>query len=156
VYSLFKARLFETTIRYFTQYVAKPSSSSTSRYELFAFFRIDFYLITQSALFINIQAIQLKNVLYSKDESLKAEYQERWLRIADETRAYIKNKCIETLGTETQRPSQAAQCVGYIACVELPRNLWPECISTQIWFSSCKLAIAELGSDCLFVHLKIV
>ncbi len=75
------------------------------------------------------QAIQLKNVLYSKDETLKTEYQERWLRIEEDMRSYIKNKCIETLGTETQRPSQAAQCVGYIACVELPRNLWPDCIS---------------------------
>ena len=40
---------------------------------------------------------------------------------------------METLGTETKRPSQAAQCVGYIACAELPRGLWPDCISTH-WF----------------------
>ncbi len=74
----------------------------------------------------------MKNALYSKEETLKQEYQERWLRIQDDIRAYIRNNCIETLGTETQRPSQAAQCVGYIACAELPRGLWPDCISTNL------------------------
>jgi importin subunit beta-1 len=48
--------------------------------------------------------------------------------MADDVRAYIRNNCIETLGSETKRPSQAAQCVGYIACAELPRGLWPDCI----------------------------
>lgn len=35
---------------------------------------------------------------------------------------------MESLGTETIRPSSAAQCVAYIACAELPHNLWPELI----------------------------
>lgn len=35
----------------------------------------------------------------------------------------------ETLGTEKTRPSIAAQCVASVACVELPRGLWPEVIS---------------------------
>jgi importin subunit beta-1 len=74
-------------------------------------------------------AIQLKNAVYSKDELLKAQYQERWLSMTEEVRAYIRNNCLETLGSETKRPSQAAQCVGYIACAELPRNLWPDCIN---------------------------
>jgi importin subunit beta-1 len=42
--------------------------------------------------------------------------------------------CIESLGTETSRPSQAAQCVGYMACAELPRGLWPDCISKYLIF----------------------
>jgi len=74
-------------------------------------------------------AIQLKNAVYSKDEAIKQQHQERWLRMTDDVRAYIKNNCIETLGSETKRPSQAAQCVGYIACAELPRMLWPDCIN---------------------------
>jgi importin subunit beta-1 len=74
-------------------------------------------------------AIQLKNAIYSKEETVKLAHQERWLQIPEDIRNYIKNNCIETLGTETKRPSQAAQCVGYIACAELPRNLWPDCIS---------------------------
>lgn len=79
-------------------------------------------------------AIQLKNSIYSKDENLKAQYQERWLQIAEEARTYIKNNCIQAIGTETKRPSQAAQCVGYIACAELPRGLWPECIRIYYGF----------------------
>ena len=74
-------------------------------------------------------AIQLKNAIYSKDETIKLQHQERWLQIPEDVRTYIKNNCIETLGTETKRPSQAAQCVGHIACAELPRNLWPDCIN---------------------------
>ena len=74
-------------------------------------------------------AIQLKNAIYSKDETIKQQHQERWLQMTEDVRAYIKNNCIETLGTETKRPSQAAQCVGYIACAELPRGLWPDCIN---------------------------
>ncbi len=35
---------------------------------------------------------------------------------------------LETLGTETMRPSTAAQCVAYIACAELPHGMWPELI----------------------------
>ena len=35
---------------------------------------------------------------------------------------------LETLGTETSRPSSAAQCVAYIACAELPMNGWPDLI----------------------------
>ena len=71
----------------------------------------------------------MKNAIYSKDEAIKTQYQERWLTMAEDVRAYIRNNCLETLGTETKRPSQAAQCVGYIACAELPRMLWPDCIS---------------------------
>lgn len=71
----------------------------------------------------------MKNAIYSKDETIKAQYQERWLQIPEEVRNYIKNNCIDSLGTETKRPSQAAQCVGYIACAELPKGLWPDCIN---------------------------
>jgi len=74
-------------------------------------------------------AIQLKNAIYSKEEQIKLQHQERWLQIPEDIRNYIKNNCIESLGTETKRPSQAAQCVGYIACAELPRSLWPDCIN---------------------------
>ena len=74
-------------------------------------------------------AIQLKNAIYSKDEAIKQQHQERWLQIPQDVRNYIKNNCMEALGTETKRPSQAAQCVGYIACAELPRGLWHDCLS---------------------------
>jgi hypothetical protein len=37
-----------------------------------------------------------------------------------------------TLGTESFRPSAAAQCVQLIAMVELPRGLWPGLIQTLV------------------------
>ena len=41
---------------------------------------------------------------------------------------YDELQVLETLGTETTRPSSAAQCVAYIACAELPQNLWPDLV----------------------------
>jgi hypothetical protein len=101
---------------------------------VFSFVLSSFSLLTFVSLLIIIIfiAIQLKNAVYSKEETLRTQYQERWLQIPEDVRNYIKNNCIQALGTETKRPSQAAQCVGYIACAELPQNLWPECISNEI------------------------
>jgi importin subunit beta-1 len=39
---------------------------------------------------------------------------------------------VNTLGTESFRPSAAAQCVQLIAMVELPRALWPGLIQNLV------------------------
>ena len=70
--------------------------------------------------------LQLKNRLTSNDDIVKQTYQERWLAIPDEIRAYIKNNILTALGTESYRPSAAAQCVQCVAVVELPRSFWPD------------------------------
>ena len=70
--------------------------------------------------------LQLKNRLTSNDDIVKQTYQERWLAVPDEIRAYIKNNILTALGTESYRPSAAAQCVQCVAVVELPRSLWPD------------------------------
>lgn len=72
--------------------------------------------------------IQLKNSLYSKEATLQAEYKQRWISFPDEVRMHIKKNVLETLGSETVRPSSAAQCVAYIACAELPTGMWPDLI----------------------------
>lgn len=38
------------------------------------------------------------------------------------------HQVLQTLGTETYRPSSASQCVAGIACAEIPVNQWPELI----------------------------
>lgn len=38
------------------------------------------------------------------------------------------SQVLQTLGTETYRPSSASQCVAGIACAEIPMNQWPELI----------------------------
>ncbi|XP_021959205.1 importin subunit beta-1 isoform X2 [Folsomia candida] len=73
--------------------------------------------------------LQLKNLLTSKDSAMKGQYQQRWLMLADDIRAYVKKNVLGALGTETTRPSSAAQCVAYIAVTELSQNQWPEVIS---------------------------
>ncbi|XP_064598231.1 importin subunit beta-1-like [Liolophura sinensis] len=72
--------------------------------------------------------LQLKNALYSKDPSIREQYQQRWLQFPVEIKEHIKTCVLETLGTETTRPSSAAQCVAYIACAELPHGLWLELV----------------------------
>lgn len=97
--------------------------------------------------------LQLKNQLTSKDDAIGKQYQQRWLSFPPETREYIKNnvsqcqcriklydfdiKCcssqiLETLGTESTRPSSAAQCVAYVAVTELPVNQWSYLIGTLV------------------------
>ncbi|KAF8793909.1 Importin subunit beta-1 like protein [Argiope bruennichi] len=72
--------------------------------------------------------LQLKNALTSKDLEIRLKYQERWLQFPAEIRNYVKQNVLSALGTETIRPSSAAQCVAYIAVAELPRGEWPELI----------------------------
>uniref|UniRef100_A0A3B4GQ92 Karyopherin subunit beta 1 n=1 Tax=Pundamilia nyererei TaxID=303518 RepID=A0A3B4GQ92_9CICH len=72
--------------------------------------------------------LQVKNSLTSKDPDVKAQYQQRWLAIDINARREIKNYVLQTLGTETYRPSSASQCVAGIACAEIPVNQWPELI----------------------------
>ncbi|KAK6961585.1 importin subunit beta-1 [Biomphalaria glabrata] len=73
--------------------------------------------------------LQLKNALYSKDNAIKLQHHQRWLQFPDDVRSFIKQNVLDSLGTETVRPSSAAQCVAYIACAELPHGLWPDLIA---------------------------
>ncbi|RXM32144.1 Importin subunit beta-1 [Acipenser ruthenus] len=72
--------------------------------------------------------LQVKNSLTSKDPDVKTQYQQRWLAIDANARREVKNYVLQTLGTETYRPSSASQCVAGIACAEIPVNQWPELI----------------------------
>ncbi|CAG9767611.1 unnamed protein product [Ceutorhynchus assimilis] len=76
--------------------------------------------------------LQLKNQLTAKDLSMKDQYQQRWLAFPADVRTYIKKNVVGALGTETNRPSSAAQCVAYIGVAELPKGDWPDLISTLV------------------------
>ncbi|GFS20487.1 importin subunit beta-1, partial [Elysia marginata] len=73
--------------------------------------------------------LQLKNALYSKDNAIKLQHQQRWLHFPQPVRELIKQNVLDTLGTEAVRPSSAAQCVAYMACAELPHKMWPDLIA---------------------------
>lgn len=76
--------------------------------------------------------LQLKNHLTSKDPNIKIQFQQRWLSFPEDIRTYIKKNVVGALGTETNRPSSAAQCVAYIAVTELPQGQWPDLIGTLV------------------------
>lgn len=69
--------------------------------------------------------LQLKNQLTAREEALRIQQQDRWRSLPEETRLYIRERVLSTLGTEVFRPSSAPQCLAYIAIVELPDKTWP-------------------------------
>lgn len=76
--------------------------------------------------------VQLKNFLHTNDESLRAQYEERWLAMPEDVRVYTKTNVLGALGTESFRPSAAAQCIQLIAMAELPRQMWPALLTTLV------------------------
>ncbi|XP_017769525.1 PREDICTED: importin subunit beta isoform X3 [Nicrophorus vespilloides] len=76
--------------------------------------------------------LQLKNQLTSKDPIIKINYQQRWLGFPEAIRTYIKKNILGALGTETSRPSSAAQCVAYVAVTELPHRQWQGLVSQLV------------------------
>jgi len=102
--------------------------------------------------------LQLKNALYSKDANVKLEYQQRWLQFPEEIRNFIKANVVASLGTESVRPSSAAQCIANIGCTELTQGLWPDLTSilcanvtnpgsTEMMKESCLEAIGYICQD---------
>ncbi|XP_060517733.1 importin subunit beta isoform X2 [Cylas formicarius] len=89
--------------------------------------------------------LQLKNQLTSKDHNIRLQYQQRWLDFPEDIRSYIKKNVLGALGTETNRPSSAAQCVAYIAVAELPQGQWPELI--QILVNNVVQATSEMQKE---------
>lgn len=80
---------------------------------------------------------------------------------------------LQTLGTETYRPSSASQCVAGIACAEIPVNQWPELIpqlvanvtnpnSTEHMKESTLEAIGYICQDivstafCIQLHIDLI
>ncbi|XP_043211672.1 importin subunit beta-1-like isoform X2 [Amphibalanus amphitrite] len=76
--------------------------------------------------------LQLKNTLTSKDTTVRAMHQQRWLDFPPDVKEHVKRNILAALGTENNRPSSAAQCVAYIAIVELPQNQWTDLVSVLV------------------------
>ncbi|XP_059088722.1 importin subunit beta-1-like [Tigriopus californicus] len=76
--------------------------------------------------------LQLKNRLTSNDDTVRGQVQERWLAMPLDIRTYVKHNILGALGSEGYRPSAAAQCVQYVAVMELPLNHWPELLQVLV------------------------
>ncbi|XP_015763609.1 PREDICTED: importin subunit beta-1-like isoform X2 [Acropora digitifera] len=72
--------------------------------------------------------LQLKNALTSKDPTIRMQHQQRWLTLDEQVKQHVKQRVIQTLGTETARPAIAPQCIAAIACAEFPIGQWLEVI----------------------------
>ena len=97
--------------------------------------------------------VQLKNFLYTNDESLRAQYEQRWLEMPEEVRVYTKNNVLGSLGTESFRPSAAAQCIQLIAMAELPRQMWPNLLTTLVQVNNHYLSIFLLAYEPFFPRM---
>ena len=76
--------------------------------------------------------LQLKNRLTSSDEAVRTSYQQRWMALQFDVRHAVKNNILGALGSEGYRPSAAAQCVQYVASIELPAGEWPNLIAVLV------------------------
>jgi len=88
--------------------------------------------------------IQLKNCLVAKTSAVKQVYQERWFALEEQIRNNVKSQVLQSLGTETTKPSSAASCIAGIASAELPLTLWPE-LMQQL----CDVALAAGSTETL-------
>ncbi|KAL7672218.1 hypothetical protein ACOME3_007112 [Neoechinorhynchus agilis] len=73
-------------------------------------------------------AIQIKNSIRSTDPSTRRSNLDRWRALPDALKQQVRRNCLAALGTERRRPSQAAQCIGAIACCDFPIKAWPDLI----------------------------
>lgn len=69
---------------------------------------------------------------------------------------------MQALGTETSRPSSAAQCVASVAVAELPVTQWSQCIPTLVnkvvadntTERSRESALEAIGKPMIFAKIK--
>jgi len=76
--------------------------------------------------------LQLKNQLTSKDPTVKLNFQQRWTLLPEDVRRVVKINSLESLGTESSRPSIAAQVVAAIGAIELPHGGWTDLIDILV------------------------
>lgn len=76
-----------------------------------------------------LAGLQLKNQLTSKDETERKRLFQQWFSLPEELRNQIKINVINSLGTETGRPSSSSQCIAYIMAIELPDSRCYEIIN---------------------------
>lgn len=78
--------------------------------------------------------LALKNSFSAREYVRLREVQSRWLQQIDpEVRSSVKRLALKALSSSDARAgTQAAQFIASIAAIELPRNEWPELMSTLV------------------------
>ena len=78
--------------------------------------------------------IALKNAFSARDTARLRDLQQKWLQQTDApSRKQVKDLALKTLGSKDLRAgSAAAQLIAAVASIELPRNSWPELMTTLV------------------------
>ena len=80
-----------------------------------------------------LAGLMLKNTLDAKELARKMEFVNRWIALDPTIKAQIKAALLATLATPTQEARHtAAQVIAKIAAIELPRQEWPELITSLL------------------------
>ncbi|KAJ7585024.1 armadillo-type protein [Mycena floridula] len=83
----------------------------------------------------NAAGLALKNALSVRDPQRQQEFSARWLGLAHDAKAKIKQDSLMTLGSAQQKAGTfASQVVAAIAAVELPQGQWQELIEILLGF----------------------
>lgn len=77
--------------------------------------------------------LALKNAFSFRDLARLREVQARWLQAVDPNiKKQVKDLALQTFSSASVAANSAAQLVATIAAIELPRNEWPELMSTLV------------------------
>ncbi|KAI7688052.1 Importin subunit beta-1 [Sarcoptes scabiei] len=118
------------------------------------------YLTSLSQLLVNktinghirtLAGLQIKNQLTSKDKNQQKLLAEKWYSLPLQTKNQVKINVINSLGTETGRPSAASQCIAYIISLEInqPQNDCAEIIKSLTLKATDKFSDEALKIACL-------
>lgn len=77
--------------------------------------------------------LALKNAFSAREYNRLRQVQERWLALPQDLKASVKALALGTLSSADARAGQsAAQFIASIAAIEIPRQQWPELMSTLV------------------------
>ncbi|XP_039268867.1 importin subunit beta-1-like [Styela clava] len=93
--------------------------------------------------------LQIKNYTTSKDQTARLDNQKRWLSLNEAARSEVKKLVLQALGTETNRPSSAAQVIASIACAEIPLDGWKELIPQLVQSVTAETSTEHLKEGAL-------
>jgi importin subunit beta-1 len=77
--------------------------------------------------------IALKNAFTAREFARLRELQEKWLQQDNDTKKRVKDLSLQALASNnTQAGQAAAQVIASIAAIDLPRDQWPELMTTLV------------------------
>ncbi|RAR09031.1 importin subunit beta-1 [Stemphylium lycopersici] len=78
-------------------------------------------------------ALALKNAFTAREYARLRQVQERWLNLDTQIKTEVKAMALRTLATQNKGVgSAAAQFIASVAAIEIPRNQWPELMTTLV------------------------